>query len=309
MSTALASQNPYCPVRTYIEKASWDGISRFDQFFGQIKTGEVAMGIFLMKKWLIQAVAALYEKNGLSGAGTIVFTGLQGTGKTRLFKDLTSDISSTFLEGATLDPSNKDSVMTVCSHWIVELGELDATFKKSDVAQLKAFLTKNIDTLRRPYAKKDSSYPRRTVFAGTVNDLEFLHDPTGNRRFWPIDVSAIVRDTTIDYQQLWAEVKTWYEAGETWHLNAIEIKQLNEYSEQFSISDPLIEVLHSNYDFSGCTKWEPVLMNQIALRIGLEKVNKGESMRIAAAIRKANGGQKPKISNGNRYHYVPSKEK
>jgi putative DNA primase/helicase len=262
-----------------------------------------------MKKWLIQAVAALYEKNGLNGAGTIVFTGLQGTGKTRLFKDLTSDISSTFLEGAILDPSNKDSVMTVCSHWIVELGELDATFKKSDVAQLKAFLTKNIDTLRRPYAKKDSSYPRRTIFAGTVNDLEFLHDPTGNRRFWPIDVRAITRDTTINYQQLWAEVKIWYESGETWHLNALEIKKLNEYSEQFSISDPLIEMLYSNYDFSGCTKWEPVLMNQIALRIGLEKVNKGESMRIAAAIRKANGGQKPKISNGNRYHYVPAKEK
>jgi hypothetical protein len=309
MSTALASQNPYCPVRTYIERISWDGKTRFDQFFGQIKTDEVAMSIFLMRKWLIQAVAALYEKNGLNGAGTIVFTGLQGAGKTRLFKDLTSDISSTFLEGATLDPSNKDSVMTACSHWIVELGELDATFKKSDVAQLKAFLTKNIDTLRRPYAKKDSSYRRRTVFAGTVNDLEFLHDPTGNRRFWPIDVRAIARDTTINYQQLWAEVKTWYEAGETWHLNAIEIKQLNEYSEQFSISDPLIEALHSNYDFPGCTKWEPVLMNQIAFRMGLEKVNKGESMRIAAAIRKANGGQKPKISNGNRYHFVPAKEK
>ena len=104
-------------------------------------------------------------------------------------------------------------------------------------------------------------------------------------------------------------MKTWYEAGETWHLNALEIKQLNESSEQFSISDPLIEMLHSNYDFSGCAKWEPVLMNQIALRIGLDKVNKGESMRIAAAIRKANGGQKPKISNGNRYHYVPAKEK
>jgi hypothetical protein len=309
MATAIASQNPYCPVRTYIESKPWDGISRFDQFFQQIKTADIDMSKFLMRKWLIQAVAAVYEINGLSGAGTIVFTGLQGVGKTRLFKDLTSGVATTFLEGATLDPSNKDSVMTVCSHWIVELGELDATFKKSDVAQLKAFLTKNIDTLRRPYAKKDSTYRRRTVFAGTVNDLEFLHDPTGNRRFWPIDASSIIRDEKLNYQQLWAEVKTWYEAEETWHLSAAEIQKLNEYSEQFVISDPLIEALHTRYGFAGCSEWEPVLMKQIALQIGLDRVNKGESMRIAAAIRKANGGQKPKNSNGNRYHFVPAKEK
>ena len=50
-------------------------------------------------------------------------------------------------------------------------------------------------------------------------------------------------------------------------------------------------------------------MKQIALQIGLDRINKGESMRIAAAIRKANGGQKPKNSNGNRYHFVPAKEK
>jgi putative DNA primase/helicase len=74
-----------------------------------------------------------------------------------------------FLEGQTLNPAEKDSVLTAVSHWIVELGELDATFKKADIAQLKAFVTKTSDKVRRPYALKDSSFPRRTVFAGTVN--------------------------------------------------------------------------------------------------------------------------------------------
>jgi putative DNA primase/helicase len=72
-------------------------------------------------------------------------------------------------------------VMSAVSHWVVELGELDSTFKKSDVSVLKAFITRRQDKLRRPYARRDSVFPRRTVFAGTVNDYQFLHDNTGNR--------------------------------------------------------------------------------------------------------------------------------
>ena len=305
MSSAIASQNPYCPVRAYIDSKPWDQISRFNQFLDQINTTDIVMATFLIRKWLIQAVAAAYGETGLNGAGTIVFSGIQGAGKTRLFRDLTSGIPDTFLEGATLDPANKDSVMTACSHWIVELGELDATFKKSEIAQLKAFLTKSTDTLRKPYAKKDSIFQRRTVFAGTVNDLEFLHDPTGNRRFWPIHVNSIVRNAHIDYQQLWAEIKTLYESGETWHLDANETQLLNQYSEKFIIQEPIIEALHSTYDFYGCTQWQQVEMKTICTNIGLEKPTKGDFMRLAAAIRKANGGQTPKQSNNKKYHYVP----
>ena len=35
----------------------------------------------------------------------------------------------------------KDSVMQCVRNWIVELGELDATFRKSDIASLKSFIT------------------------------------------------------------------------------------------------------------------------------------------------------------------------
>jgi putative DNA primase/helicase len=187
----------------------------------------------------------------------------------------------------------------------VELGELDATFKKSDIAQLKAFLTKSVDTLRKPYAKKDSTFLRRTVFAGTVNDFEFLQDPTGNRRFWPIEISTINRDTTINYQQLWAEVKTIYDRGESWHLTKAELVSLNQHSEQFTVTEPTVEMLLKKYDFAGCTKWQEKLMVDICSDIGLERQTKADMQKLAAAIKKYNGSQKPRRSNGKNYHYVP----
>jgi putative DNA primase/helicase len=210
-----------------------------------------------------------------------------------------------FLEGQTLNPADKDSVLTAVSHWIVELGELDATFKKADIAQLKAFVTKTSDKVRRPYARKDSSFPRRTVFAGTVNDFQFLHDITGNRRFWPIAVDAITLYPSLDYQQLWAEVKTWYDSGEKWYLSNQELDTLNQYSEQFMVNDPDIEALLSTYPFIGCTQWTDELMKNICRKAYIENPTKAQTMKLASAIRKYNGGQKPLNSNQGGRHFVP----
>jgi predicted P-loop ATPase len=302
---AIAAQNPYCPVQTYIDSKPWDGVSRFAQFTTQIVCSNPTFTDLLWRKWLIQAVAAAYEEHGISNAGMVVLTGNQNVGKTTFFSALTSGIEGVFLEGQTLNPADKDSVLSAVSHWIVELGELDATFKKAEIAQLKAFVTKNKDTVRRPYARKDSSFPRRTVFAGTVNDFQFLHDITGNRRFWPIDVDAITLDPTLDYQQLWAEVKTWYDAGDKWFLNTQELDTLNQYSEQFMVNDPDIEALLSYYPFAGCTQWTAELMKDICRKADIDNPSKAQSMKLASAIRKYNGGQKPQKSNQGGRHFVP----
>ncbi len=302
---SIASKNLFCPVRTYIESASWDGQDYLEQFYCQIKSSDERMTRMLFRKWFIQAVAAVYEKNGISGSGVIVLTGAQGVGKTRLFKDMTRDISSVFLEGAILNPGDKDSVLNACSNWIVELGELDATFRKSDLAQLKGFLTKNKDSLRRPYARKESSFVRRTVFSGTVNDFHFLHDRTGNRRFWPVDILSIDRDNSINYQQLWAQIKTLYDAEESWHLSPEEMKQLTEYSEQFLLNDLALEKLLGVYTFHETSDWEAKTMNDICKAISLDYPTLSDMQKLASAIKRLNGNKLPKKVNGISHHWVP----
>jgi hypothetical protein len=302
---AIASQNPFCPVQTYIKSREWDGISRYQQFLGQMRTSTPSMATRLWRKWLIQAIAAAFEPDGIANAGVMILSGGQGIGKTRLLRDLTSGIPGIFAEGVTLNPADKDSILNSISHWVVELGELEATFRKADIAQLKAFITRQIDTVRRPFARKESNLARRTVFAGTVNDLHCLHDQTGNRRFWPLSVESITFDPTIDYQQLWAEVYNWYQAGEKWYLTSSEQADLEVHCEIFMVSDPDIEALLSAYHFYGCTSWEKLTMHEICKTIGIEKPNKGQTMRLAEAIRRYNGGQKPHRSNGVSRHFIP----
>ncbi len=301
---AIAASNPYCPVRQMIESRPWDGASRFELFAAQITTPHLYETRDYLRKWLIQAVAAVYLQGGLSAAGMLVLAGPQGIGKTMLIRMLASVVADSFLEGATLDPSNKDSVMTIASHWIVELGELDATFRKSDLAQLKAFITKRLDKFRRPYAKKDSEFPRHTVMAGTVNEAEFLFDTTGNRRFWVIQVDSIQIDQSIDVQQLWAEAKTWYDASETWHFNQQEQLSLNQHNSQFEVVDPVAEKIMSKFNFQNMAKTTWLTATRIAELALFDHPTKGEVQRVSTVVRSLNGNQAKRVG-GNRLLCVP----
>lgn len=303
--TAIAARNPFCPVRAFIESVEWDGHSRFEQFFKQIDTPTPEIARSLIKKWLVQAVAAVYESDGLSAAGVLVLMGSQGVGKTRLLRSLAKGVDDYFLEGALLSPDDKDSVMIVCSRWIVELGEVDATFRKSDIAQLKAFITKSVDVLRKPYARKDSFLPRRSVFAASVNEFQFLQDSTGNRRFWPIEVTGVTLDADLNIQQLWAEMKTLYDLGVTWHMSAVELGELNAHCALFEVSEPIVEKLLSRFEFDQCADWQHMRMKDIVVQLEVYSATKADEVALAKAIRKYNGNQPPKIIKGVREHIVP----
>ena len=94
----------------------------------------------------------------------------------------------------------------MCKKLIVELGELDATFRKSDIASLKSFITSDRDVLRRPYARLESEFVRRTVFLHRLTQSSFLHDPTGNRRFGQSSANILTTTTRLICSKYGAEV-------------------------------------------------------------------------------------------------------
>jgi putative DNA primase/helicase len=112
-----------------------------------------------MWRWLISGVAAVFMERGFQSQGVLTLTGRQGLGKTRWLKSLVPN-RDWIKDGVVLNPKDKDSVLQSVSRWIVELGELDATFKKADVAALKAFITMEEDVLRQAYAQKTDKYQR-----------------------------------------------------------------------------------------------------------------------------------------------------
>ena len=304
----LADKNQYNPVVGWIDSVVWDGVSRLDAFYDTVRVpaGGEKMKKRLMRKWLIQAVAAAFSPDGIAAQGILTFVGPQNIGKTTWFQRLAPAHLDSVLTGHTLDMRSKDSIFIALSYWIVELGELDATFSKSEVSALKSFVTQPMDKLRRPYAATESNFGRRTVFGGTVNESQYLNDPSGNRRFWSIEVDGFDLNHGIDMQQLWAEVKTIWVGGEQWALNMREMGELNEHNEEFTVSDPIEERLASAFEWSelglGGDLW--VTASDALTRIGVRDPTKWQTIAAGRALKKLNGGQRRK-TNGRVVFAVP----
>lgn len=290
--TLMADKNPYNPVATWIESKPWDGTSRLQALYNTVRSKNEPLKESLMKRWLISAVAAAYRHDGISAHGVLVFQGGQGLGKTKWFKSLVPQYLGLTQDGLLLDPKDKDSVLIAISHWLVELGEVDATFRRADLAQLKAFLTKQKDMIRRPYAKKESEYARRTVFFASVNEREYLHDPTGSRRFWTIETEWIDYDHSIDMQQLWAEVRHMYLSGDTWLLDSNELQTLNEHNEDYQVRDAIEERVRSAFNFeSNRDFWEWKTATEILMAMGIERPSNAEATKVGTIMRRLNGNE------------------
>lgn len=224
---AIGDKNQFNPVSDWINSKPWDEVDRLESFYETLHEREgypVQLKKLLMRRWLISAVAAALMPNGFKARGVLTLQGPQSIGKTSWIHALVDNLilrDSVIKLDHHLDAGNKDSLITAITHWIVEIGELDSSFKK-DVARLKGFLTAPSDKLRRPYGRTNSEYQRRTVFCATVNDENFLVDSTGNSRFWTIPVTSINFQHGIDMQQLFAQVATLYIDGEPWWLSKDE---------------------------------------------------------------------------------------
>ena len=304
----LADKNQFNPVMTWVNSKPWDGISRLEDLYSTVgaKFENTDSTILerkknYIKKWMISAIAAAASPVGVSAHGVLVFQGEQNLGKTSWLKSLVPKDLNLIMEACILQPNSRDSVRQTCSFWLVELGELDATIKKSDMAQLKGFLTKSSDVLRNSYAAKDSQYARRTVFFASVNPREFLNDPTGNRRFWTIECDSINFQHGLDMQQIWAEVNNMYEKGEPYYLSKDEVNNLNNDNEIFSKSDPIEELIASKFKWdSEPTSWKWIAASEALRCAGVMHPTPGETSKASMFIQKKSGYHKKRFADGNR---------
>lgn len=282
----IADRNQYNPVLDWIKSKSWDGQDRMESLYATIVSSEPEAKNLLIRRWLITAMC-MAMREGVDSAGCLVLQGPQDLGKTWWAKKLVSKelMDELIRTDATIDPSDKDSVSQLISYWIVELGEIGATFAKAELQALKGFITRNHDVMRRPYGVGDKRYPRRTALIASVDQDIFLHDTAGNRRFWTIPCTSIDSYHDIDMQQLWAQVMALVEGGETHHLHPDEKAHIARINRSHTQIEPIIEKIREKYDFSQyATDWKSA--TEIAEEIGYKNVTQRETRIISAFLKK-----------------------
>lgn len=314
----LASKNIINPVQDWIKSRKWDGRSRIHEICSYLEPEDgfsADLRDILVRRWLVSGVAAAFAGDGFRTRGTLVLQGAQGIGKTTFFKSLAGD-DNWFAEGVTLDPSDKDSVKRCISNWIIELGELEATFRKADLAKLKSFLTSSRDEIRLPWAKKISPYQRRCIFCATVNDYQFLIDRTGNSRWWVIPLKKLHRiPADFDTQQLWAEVYQEYylssdEDRRQWWLTSEEDQLLEAQNKPFEILNYVELLIEEGLNWDAPKDfWVEMTAMQVLEACGIDRDKQSSFVARAGQVLKKKTGTDPqrKGKNRNRVYLVPPK--
>lgn len=306
----IADERQHNPVADWITGAAWDGQDRLPQLYQTLVLADgypASMRDLLVRRWLISAVAAALMPRGFRTRGVLTLQGPQSIGKSDWLKSLVSDVQlreTAIKVDHLLDPANKDSVLGAITHWLVELGELDGSFRKADVARIKGFITADMDKVRRPYDRLESEYQRRTVFFASVNDSQFLVDETGNTRFWTVAVERINSLHGIDMQQVWAQVVELWRSGEKWWLTRDEETELEKLNRGHRVVSSIRELVETGLAWeSPANYWERRTASEVLKTIGFDKPTNAQAREAGAVLRER--GCDSRMSNGVTRFMVP----
>jgi putative DNA primase/helicase len=221
---SAAHRAEFHPVRDYLRSLRWDGTARVLDwacvYLGAPSEGDAgAYAIAAGRKWLISAVARAMAENGCKADNVLILEGPQG----RLKSTALAVLGGAWFMDTPFNFHDKDRFTHIQGRWIIELAELDG-FSRAESSAAKAFFSSSSDVWTPKYIAHAIEVPRQCVFAGTVNPGTYLHDKSGNRRYWPLRVGAIdVEALRRDRDQLWAEAVHLHAAGEKWWVEPHEV--------------------------------------------------------------------------------------
>lgn len=310
----VAEANGYDPLKEYLSGLQWDGIERISKgpqvYFGATPTDDLGRDISeylstTFRKWLVSAVARGLRP-GCKVDTVLHLEGKQGVGKSRALRVLGGE----FFSETAIDIHSKDSWAACSTNWIIELGELE-TFRRTEVTAQKRFFALCEDQYRPPYGRAAIKAPRRCVFVGTTNTDDYLSDPTGERRHWPIAVGELDLDALArDRDQLWAEAVALFKAGHQWHLTAEEAEiQAQQAALRSTAGDTLEEAILAWWLAKGDRRPTEVTTHMVCVEVLEDNVGRGVEIRVGHALRALGFiRQRREVLGKTARFYVPTAE-
>lgn len=283
----VSERHPKHPIRDYLEQLTWDGVPRVGTWLATyLGVDDNPYARQVGRYWLISAIARVM-KPGCKVDHVLILEGPQGHKKSTALRVLAGD---QYFIDTPFDIGNKDAFMQIRMAWIVELAEL-STLSRAEAARAKQFFTSGVDVYRPPYGHQVVKVPRHQVFAGTVNEQEYLKDDTGNRRYWPVPVGEVdVDGLSRDRDQIWAEALDLWRRGEVWYpITETEHALCHAEQEKRLITDPWVPIIEAWLASNHARPVTTVDVLGNALNISNSAVNRTQNVRVGIILRQLGG--------------------
>jgi hypothetical protein len=215
----IAHDNKRNPVIEYLDSLKWDEKPRLNTWLSDYCGAEdTAYSRAVGRIHLIAGVRRI-KSPGCKYDTMLIFISPQGFSKSTAIEVLAKN-TDWFAGDLNLNSDPKQLIENLHGKWIVECAEMKGN-SKAEVSTVKGLLSRTHDTARMSYDRFPKTAPRKSIFFGSTNDRKFLYDPTGARRFWPVDVKPIkIHELRADVDQLWAEAVAAEANGESITLDS-----------------------------------------------------------------------------------------
>lgn len=242
----VAYDHSWNPLKDYLSAAAaaWDGRDRISTVFQEFLGAEERPEVRLIAKMFFYGGVAKISNPRIKYDFVTDLVGGQGAGKTSFWQNIAplgyyTDQFYTF--------TDKDDFSVMRKALIVNDDEMTAT-RKASFEELKRFVTMQQFEYREPYGRSVSQFAKKFLLVRTTNDLYYLKDKTGERRFLPILVKKDkqtmnpVEDLTPDFaQQVWGQAVVEYRQKPDFKFafNAEQDEMIAEYRRNFMHTDEL----------------------------------------------------------------------
>lgn len=204
-----------------------------------------SLKVMLIKKWLVGLIAEILNPSKCQNDNILVFQGAQGIGKSRWSYKLMPDKYDSLLLNKNINPKDKDDRLELTRKVIIFMDEMDTVINsKASVESLKSITSQRKIEDRQAYAHVTDRLPKIDSFIGCINNVEFLRDTTGNRRFFVIETTALDHEHSIDMMKVYAYAYKLYSEGYRHYLNDEERQLVEENNKRFEVQTDEENLIH-----------------------------------------------------------------
>ena len=210
----LCWQNRFDPVRDKLSmmQKAWDGKKRLETCLIEYAHAADTPLTRAIGGLMFMAAARRVRQPGAKFDIIVVLESPEGFNKSKMLRLMALD-DENFTDQTLLGLGDEKQCERIKGRLICEISDL-AGMKKTEIEQVKAFASRQVDRVRLAWGRNVQDYPRRCIFVATTNDSHYLRSQTGNRRFVPIKVGRIDIDAFVrDLPQMWGEAAHWEAKG------------------------------------------------------------------------------------------------
>lgn len=179
----VARANAFHPVVDWLRGLRWDGTERLDHWMVDLLRVADTPYVRRVSRYFPIGMVMRVLQPGVKFDYCLVLEGRQGRRKSTALRILGGE----WFSDIELDLANKDSMSNIRGKWLHEFGEM-GSIARTEATRQKSFLSRQVDEFRPSYGRREIRCPRQSAFSGTTNEWAWNKDPTGGRRFWPVEV-------------------------------------------------------------------------------------------------------------------------